>query len=36
MVLNSHQAGLPVETVSAVTGLTVEQITGILKRNALI
>jgi predicted transposase/invertase (TIGR01784 family) len=35
VVINSHKAGLPVETISSVTGLTPWQITEILKRNGL-
>jgi len=33
MILNSHQAGLPVETISIITGLTPEEIKKILCRN---
>ena len=36
MVINSHQAGLPVETILSITGLTAEQIIEILKRHGLI
>ena len=35
-VINSHKAGLPVEAISSITELTVEQILEILKRNGLI
>jgi predicted transposase YdaD len=33
VVTSSHQAGLPIETISTITGLTLEQITEILKRH---
>jgi len=36
VVINSHRAGLPVETVASITGLTSEQITEILQRQGLI
>ena len=36
VVINSHQAGLPVETISSITGLTPEQVMEILKRHGLI
>jgi len=36
VVINSHQAGLPVETISTVTGLTTGQITEILQRRQLL
>jgi predicted transposase/invertase (TIGR01784 family) len=36
VVLNAHRNGLPVETISAITGLTPEQIIEILKRRQLI
>ena len=36
VVINSHRAGLPIETISTITGLTPEQITEILKRHGLI
>jgi len=32
MVINSHRAGLTIETIANITGLTTEQITHILKR----
>jgi predicted transposase/invertase (TIGR01784 family) len=32
MILNSHQAGLPVETISAITGLTPEEIKKIIEK----
>jgi len=32
MLINSHRSGLPVETISTITGLTPEQVTEILKR----
>ena len=35
MVLNSDQAGVPVETIATITGLTPDQIMEILKRNGL-
>jgi len=35
-VINCHKAGLSFDIISTVTGLTVEQITEILQRNALI
>ena len=35
MVINSHQAGLPTETISTIARLTVEQIIEILKRHGL-
>ena len=35
MVINCHQAGLPVETISTITGLTPEQVTEILKRHGI-
>jgi predicted transposase/invertase (TIGR01784 family) len=34
--INSHKAGLPIATISTITGLTPEQITEILKRQGLI
>ena len=34
MVINSHRAGVPVETIETITGLTVGQINEILKRNS--
>jgi len=36
VVINSHITGLPVETISTITGLTIEQIIEILKRKGLI
>jgi len=30
MILNGHQAGLPVETISTITGLTPEEIKKII------
>jgi predicted transposase/invertase (TIGR01784 family) len=33
VVINSHKVGLPIETISTITGLTPEQITEILKQN---
>jgi len=36
VVINSRNAGIPIETIVKITGLTVEQITGILKRHKLI
>jgi len=35
VVINSHKAGLPVETISSIIGLTTEQIIEILKRHGL-
>jgi len=35
MVINVHQAGYPIETISTFTGLTPEQITEILKQQGL-
>jgi predicted transposase YdaD len=32
VVINSHRAGLPIETISSITSLTPEQITEILNR----
>ena len=34
MVINSHRAGVSVETIAAFTGLTAEQIAEILKRRS--
>jgi len=34
-VLNANRKGIPVETISFITGLTPEQITEILKRQGL-
>ena len=36
VVINSHKAGLPIEIISSITGLTSEQIIEILKRHGLI
>jgi predicted transposase/invertase (TIGR01784 family) len=36
VVINSHKAGVPITTISTITGLTVEQVIEILKRNGLI
>jgi predicted transposase/invertase (TIGR01784 family) len=36
VVINSHKVGLPVETISSITGLTAEQLIEILKRRGLI
>ena len=36
VVINSHKAGLPVEIISSITGLTSKQMIEILKRNGLI
>jgi len=36
MVINSHKAGLQMETISTITGLTAEQIIEILKQNGMI
>ena len=36
VVINSHKAGVPIETISTITGLTVEQVIEILKRHSLI
>jgi hypothetical protein len=36
VLIKSHQAGLPIETISAITGLTPEQIAEILKRHGLV
>jgi predicted transposase/invertase (TIGR01784 family) len=33
MALNCHHAGLPIETISTITGFTIEMITSILKNN---
>ena len=35
MVINSHKAGLSVETISSITGLTANRIIDILKRHGL-
>jgi hypothetical protein len=35
-VINGAKSGYPIEVISAITGLTQEQITEILKRNGLI
>ena len=35
MVINSHKVGLPVETISSITGLTADRIIEILKRYGL-
>jgi predicted transposase/invertase (TIGR01784 family) len=34
--INSHKAGIPIDTISTITGLTAEQITEILKRQGWI
>ena len=36
VVINSHQAGLAVETISSITGLTSDRIIEILKRHGLL
>ena len=36
IVINSHHAGLPFETISSITGLTLDQITQILKKHQLL
>ena len=35
IVLNSYRAGIPIETIAAITNLTVEQVTEILKRHGV-
>jgi predicted transposase/invertase (TIGR01784 family) len=35
-VINGRRAGAPIDTIAAITGLTTEQITGILKQHGLI
>jgi hypothetical protein len=34
MVVNSHNAGIPIEVISKITGLTVEEITDILENRS--
>ena len=36
MIINSHHAGIPLETISSISGLTSDQIIEILKRHGLI